>query len=64
MVPQKHTESGIRSKTLTIPEPEPSKAAVLMASFIEFKSQSLKLKFYDCRVLLMNYASLMSIMYS
>jgi hypothetical protein len=29
MVPQKHTESGIRSETLTIPELEQSKASVL-----------------------------------
>jgi hypothetical protein len=29
MVPQKHTESGVRSETLTIPELEQSKAAVL-----------------------------------
>jgi hypothetical protein len=29
MVPQKHTESGVRSATLTIPELEQSKAAVL-----------------------------------
>lgn len=29
MVPQKHTESGVRSDTLTIPELEQSKAAVL-----------------------------------
>ena len=29
MVTQKHTESGVRSETLTIPELEQSKAAVL-----------------------------------
>ncbi len=29
MVPQKHTESGVRPNTLTIPELEQSKAAVL-----------------------------------
>jgi hypothetical protein len=29
MVPQKHTDSAVRSETLTIPELEQSKAAVL-----------------------------------
>jgi hypothetical protein len=29
MVPQKHTESGVRSETVTIPELQQSKAAVL-----------------------------------